>query len=62
MTLVEQNHLIQERERSIWLDSRPVCDWCREPIQDDYLYHVGGDMLCQSCFDDYVEHIREEIE
>lgn len=38
------------------LSRRPVCVLCGEPIQDDYCYVIGGDILCEDCLAD--EHRR----
>ena len=29
----------------------PVCSECGEPIQDDMLYEIGGEFICESCMD-----------
>lgn len=44
------------------LDKLPKCDYCGKPIQNDYLYEINGDTLCERCLnrefrkdvDDYV--------
>ena len=42
----ELTQLDQER----WLESRPVCDCCGEPIQDDYYFYMGeGERICEDC-------------
>ena len=41
-----------EREQEAYLDSLPKCEICGEPIQDDFLYDVGGDIYCESCMID----------
>lgn len=38
-----------EAERESWLSKRPICECCGEPIQDDYLYEINGDILCEEC-------------
>lgn len=41
-----------DREHSKWLLSRPVCSICREPIQDDTMYVIGGKNYCEECMCD----------
>lgn len=38
----EQNRLLEEL---------PVCDYCLEPIQDDHLYEIDDDYVCQECLE-----------
>lgn len=33
-----------------WLKTRPVCDSCGEPIQEDYKYEYEGQTFCEECF------------
>ena len=35
-----------------YLESLPKCDKCDEPIQDDYLFDIGGDIYCEECMND----------
>ena len=32
-----------------WLQTRPVCMWCGEPIQDDTALELGNGWICKSC-------------
>ena len=32
-----------------WLDSRPECDICKKPIQDEYAYRIEGEVICEDC-------------
>ena len=44
-----------ERQQEEWLKSRPVCDMCGEPIQDDiYFEPEPGTCYCDECFALYV--------
>ena len=43
----------------------PVCYHCGEPIQDDYLYNINGNLYCHDCLDECFKestdnHISEE--
>ena len=52
-TWAEQEHERHEREKEEWLRSRPVCDECGDPIQDEGLYRVDGFIYCEDCFGDF---------
>lgn len=40
-----------DAEQTKALEALPVCDYCDEPIQDDYFYEINGDVVCQECLD-----------
>lgn len=42
------NHEAQAEE---WLNRLPVCDYCGEPIQDDYYYRIGDECICEHCME-----------
>ena len=48
-----------EREQQRWLDSRPVCTECGEPIQSEYLFDMDGTLICPECI---VRYYRQETE
>lgn len=63
MTWAEQQLAQREREQERWLNSRPVCGVCGEPIQDDYFYKPEDEIMCEACFNDYVsKYVVHEIE
>lgn len=41
-----------EADQEEQLDKLPKCDICGEPIQDDYLYDIYGDIFCEECLND----------
>ena len=41
-----------EADQEEQLDKLPKCDICGEPIQDDYLYDIYGDIFCEECLKD----------
>lgn len=49
-----------QRERDNWLGSRPKCDYCDEPIQDDYFYRIEGSKVCRDCLKNFVEETCKE--
>lgn len=47
------------RDADRWIDMQeamleklPKCDFCGEPIQDDYYYKIDKDTLCEECMKD----------
>ena len=53
--LFVENDAEQER----WLQSRPICSDCEEPITDDYLYEIDGEHICEDCLK---EHYRKSTD
>ena len=50
----------KEAEHEAWLAKRPRCSCCDNPIQDDYLYEINGEVLCIRCLDEYYRKDVEE--
>lgn len=48
-----------DREQYEALEKLPKCANCGEPIQDEYLYKISGDLICESCLK---ECFRESVE
>ena len=44
-----------DTENQKWLDSRPICAGCGDPIQENVCYEINGHKYCQSCGDQ--EHL-----
>lgn len=42
------------KEYKDWLERRPTCDWCMEPIEDDYAFEIDGQLICGDCIEDYL--------
>ena len=36
-----------DAEQAKWLKKLPVCECHGEPIQDEYLYDIGGELYCE---------------
>ncbi len=51
-----------EAEREKWLKSRPICVYCEEPIQDDFLYEVNGELYCEECMQKWFRQSTEDYE
>lgn len=46
-----------------WLERRPVCCNCHEPIKDDYGYEVEpGTLWCYDCAMDWLNEQRKDID
>lgn len=43
-------------EERMELEKLPVCDYCREHIQDDHFYKIEGMILCEECLNDNYRH------
>lgn len=43
--MFEMNELAYEQE----LQKLPVCDFCDEPIQDEFFYRIGNLSICEKC-------------
>lgn len=53
--------LLHEAEQQKQLERFPICDSCGERIQSEFRYRVAGVLLCEDCFEKFVNReIREE--
>ena len=41
----------RERRADEILEDLPKCDWCNQPIEEDYYYDIG-EKVCEQCMDD----------
>ena len=48
-----------DAEQQEWLEKLPVCSYCDEPIQDDYLYEINDELICEECLND---NFRKNVE
>ena len=51
------NQYDAERQRDI--DRLPVCEYCEQPIQDEYCYDIEGTIICEECLK---ENFRKSVE
>lgn len=52
-----------DAEQERWLQSRPVCCECGEHIQDEDLFDIDGDLVCEDCLTDYMKkHYQQKTE
>ena len=55
MEYVRDNYDLWEahdREQEEALEDLPKCDWCGEPIQSEYLYSIGNEIVCEDCMEE----------
>ena len=38
-----------DAEQQRMIDKLPKCDYCGEPIMDDYFYNIDGTFICEEC-------------
>lgn len=50
--------LSHEREQERRLAQLPKCDYCNDPIQDDFYYEINGENICEHCLDQF---FRKEV-
>ena len=48
-----------DAEQERLMDRLPKCDYCGEPITDDHLFDINGDVICESCLN---ENFRKRVE
>ena len=48
-----------DRGREERLKELPKCDYCHEPIQDEFYYELDGEKICPACLE---ENFRKENE
>ena len=48
-----------DREESAWLESRPKCSECGEPIQSEKCYIIHGVVYCPDCIESFEEDVED---
>jgi formylmethanofuran dehydrogenase subunit E len=41
-----------DAEQQAKLEELPLCDYCKEHIQDDYYYLIYDELICEECLND----------
>lgn len=61
MILPDYNDLYDEydRRQARELEKLPKCEYCGEPIQDDYCYDIQEGVICEDCL---IHHFRKRTE
>ena len=49
-----------EAERESAISHYPKCDYCDEPILDDYLFDFDGDLCCHACLEEHFMKCTED--
>ena len=64
MPMPDYNYLLEihEAEQEAQLEKCPTCAYCNEPIQDDYLFDIDGELYCEECMKDLYRHSTENYE
>ena len=42
-------HSAYEDEQQRKIDKLPKCEYCGEPITDEYFYDINGTFICEEC-------------
>lgn len=48
-----------DREQAKREKQLPKCDYCNQPIQDEHLFDIGGDVMCEKCL---IREFRKDVE
>ena len=59
---MEDNYSLWKRheaQQEAWLSRRPVCNYCEQHIQEDYLFDIEGELICKDCL---VTNFRKNTE
>lgn len=48
-----------EQER--WLESLPVCEKCKQPIQQEKAIYYNDQWICEDCESEFWEDIRSDF-
>lgn len=52
-----------DAEQSRWLERRPVCSECGEPIQSERCYEVNDELICEECMErNHRKYVEDYIE
>lgn len=51
-----------DREQQNWLNKRPVCCECDEPIQEEMCFEINGEYICETCMNDNHRKYTEDCE
>lgn len=55
-------HALHEAEQERQLRRYPKCSHCKEPITDDFLFNINGDLFCEKCaHDNFRKHTEDYI-
>ncbi len=49
---------VWDAEQNRQLEKLPVCEYCRNEIQDDYYFEINETAVCENCLNQY---FRKEV-
>ena len=49
-----------DAEQTAWLEKRPKCAECGEPIQDEECWEIEGKLICSDCLESNHKHWTED--
>lgn len=55
--VADAEHYAAEQDRQ--LEKLPVCDYCGEPIQDEFFFLIDDEPICKSCL---IHNFRKRVE
>lgn len=47
----------RDRDEAKWLESRPICAYCGEHIQEEYALCLDGDWICEDCVKENMKEV-----
>ena len=62
MSLLDNYDLWEEHDRkqTEWVERRPRCADCENPIQDEFAYYINGEWICDECLSSYRREVLPE--
>lgn len=54
-----RDFMVHDAEQTAALEKMPVCEYCLEHIQDDFLYEINDEVICEECIKD---NFRKNVE
>lgn len=57
----ERDFIEYDAEQDEWLQRRPLCECCNEPIQEDKAIYYNDQWFCEACEEEAWEVIREDL-
>lgn len=59
----ERDFLKDDTRKEAELEKMPVCTYCGQHIQDDYLYEINDELICEECLkDNFRKNVEDYIE
>lgn len=52
-----EHEVYQENQYKRWLETRPICEKCGEPIEDEFGYQINGEWYHEDCIDVFYKKV-----